>query len=125
MMRSWISAILLLWSVCLAADDSVSITLKRLATTDVFAIGRVGYAGLISAGEMDFNYIISQPHDAAETAFLELYATGNAQAKAYALFGIRKLNEGKFKELLATLTKSPETVQTEVGCIVSHHLLRD
>jgi hypothetical protein len=89
----------------------------------VFAFGGVGFAGVISQGEVDFKTVLSQSSSDALAAFETLYATGNPQAKAYALSGIKKLNPARLKVLLASSAK--DEVKVMRGCIVSHESLHD
>src|SRR6188474_195330 len=77
------------------------LTMKRLAAVDRFAFGGVGFAGVISEGETDLKFILSQPSPAALASLVRLYADGNPQAKAYALAGVKKLSRRRYRELLA------------------------
>ena len=120
-----IAILLMLCGVTAIAADSVDAAVKRLSSVDRFAFGGVGYAGVISKGEIDFKFVISQPRPAALTAFEKLYATGNLQGKSYALTGIKKLNPQRFKELLASAGISTDQAEVMRGCIISHESLRD
>ncbi len=130
-MKHWTALVLLMFSIVAHADDTLDITkpsvnpvLKRLATTDVFAFGPVGFFGTTSQGEADFNIIMRQEPKAAMEALEKLYAQGHAQAKSYALVGIRKLDGRRFHELLTTLQTPDEVVKTQGGCMVGHNSLR-
>ena len=105
------------------AQDSVSVTVTRLATVQTFALGGVGYVGVFSKGASDFNYIMSQPEPVAVLAFEELYATGNSQGKAYALAGMKKLNYNRFREWLAETQSSSQEVKVMSGCMISRKAL--
>lgn len=63
-------------------DDSVDSAVKRLSNVEIFAFGGVGYGGVTSKGEIDFNLVLAQPPPIALTAFEKLYATGNPQEKS-------------------------------------------
>jgi hypothetical protein len=102
----------------LAAQDTLSPAMERLAKTERFAFGGVGIAGVTSPGEKDFRVIVSQPPEIALDRFEKLYATGNAQAQAYALAGIRKLDPKRFKQLLGSVKNSNKPIVTMAGCIV-------
>ena len=122
--RKWLlTALMLLSSTATLADDSVSSAIKRLSTVESFAFGGVGYAGVISKGEIDFKFILAQPQSTALDAFETLYRTGNPQSKAYALAGIKQLNPARFREILGSLENSGEEVQVMRGCIVSQESL--
>jgi hypothetical protein len=124
-MKSWV-AITLLWAGAIAfSQDLTSVTLQRISNAKVFAFGGIGFAGTTSEGEKDFKIIMALPTKEAIIAFERLYATGNAQAKSYALAGIRKLDETRFDGLLTSVRASELKVQTESGCIVSERPLRE
>jgi hypothetical protein len=106
------------------ASEHLDAATKGLSTTEVFAFGGVGYAGVISQGEVDFKILLSQSSSDALAAFETLYATGNPHAKAYALSGIKKLNPGRFKVLLAS-SSTKDQVKVMRGCIVSRESLHD
>jgi len=78
-----------------------------------------------SKGEIDFKLVLAQPQPVELTAFENLYATGNPQGRSYAFSGIKKLNPSRFKDLLVSVGASPDKVEVERGCIVSHELMRD
>jgi hypothetical protein len=121
---NWCVAILfLLCGIAVHADDPVDSAARRLSNVEIFAFGGVGYTGVTSKGEIDFKLVLAQP--VALAAFEKLYATGNPQAKSYALSGIKKLNPSRFKDLLASVGASTDEVVVERGCIVSHESLRE
>jgi hypothetical protein len=125
-MKRWTAiAFLLLLGVGAYSQDSLSLALKRISTTGIFAFGGTGFAGRISKGETDFRVIMSQPSGVALDALERLYATGNPQAKSYALAGIRKLDNKRFQELRLSLLSSDEKVVTMHGCEISEQLLRE
>jgi hypothetical protein len=125
-MKRWTAvAFLLLLGVGAYSQDSLSLALKRISTTGTFAFGGTGFAGRISKGEADFRVIMTQPSGVALDALERLYATGNPQAKSYALAGIRKFNSKRFEELRLSLQSSNLKVQTQSGCIVSEQLLKE
>jgi hypothetical protein len=124
-MKCGIALILLSCGLVAFAEDTVDAAVKRLSTVERFAFGGVGYAGVISKGEIDFKFVFSQPHTTALAAFEELYAKGNPQGKAYALSGIKRLDSKRFKELLTSAGASKDQVVVMRGCIVSHESLQD
>jgi hypothetical protein len=97
---------------------------RRLASVWIFAFGGVGFVGTISQGEIDYRAIMAQPPDVAERVLENLFATGNSEAKAYALTGLKRLNSPKFKEFAQAAESSDDKVRTAHGCIVSSRLLR-
>jgi hypothetical protein len=54
--------------------------------------------------------------------FEKLFAVGNAEAKCYALAGVRTLDLNRFEELSRPLRDSKQEVVTMNGCIVSREL---
>ncbi|MGD0547073.1 MAG: hypothetical protein ABR991_04520 [Terracidiphilus sp.] len=117
--------VLMLCAFRIHAEDTVVSAIERLLKVDVFAFGGIGIAGQTSKGEIDFRVILSQPAPVALQALEKLYKTGNPQGKAYALFGIRKLNPSRFKEILVSASKSAEKVAVMSGCIVMNESLSD
>ena len=98
------------------AQDSVALAMKRLVNINEFALGGIGYAGTTSQGEKDYQLILVS---SSALAKLEtLYATGNLQAKCYALVGIRKLDRNRFNRLVASLPSPGAQVRTASGCII-------
>jgi len=91
--------------------------LIRLVTVDRFAFGGIGFSGLKSAGQADYETILSRPSGLAE--FETIYLVGNPQAVAYALVGIHRLKWDRYLELAESLRDSKELVLTQRGCLVS------
>ena len=98
--------------------------MKRLAGVGRFAFGGVGFAGVISEGETDLKFILSQPSPAALASLARLYADGNPQAKAYALAGVKKLSRRRYRELLAEARASMDQVVVMRGCVITREPLR-
>jgi len=99
--------------------DPHAAAIGRLSEVDVFAFGGVGFAGQTSKGEIDFRLVLSQPSPVALSALEKLYATGNPQARSYALFGIRKIKPSRFKELLTSAEASKDKVDV-MRDVLSH-----
>lgn len=106
-----------------AAQDSISVSVERIAKTKFFAFGGVGLEKVTSEGEKDFKIVIAQPAAVALAAFEKLYATGNGEAKLYALAGIRRLDPKRFKAVLLSVKDSKEQVITMKGCILVRQTL--
>ena len=105
----------LTWAASAQAGEPVDATFERLAKVDRFSFGGIGYAGVTSQGEKDYDLILARPSALAD--FEKLLSVGNPQAKSYALFGLRSLNPDRFKELSRTLHESKIEVVTQSGCI--------
>ena len=109
---------LLLTSVLAQAEQLADPTLNRIAGVGVFAFGGVGFAGVTSQGEKDYRVILSRSSALAE--FEKLFATGNPQAKAYALVGILALDVRRYEQLSAPLRQASLKVTIQHGCVISH-----
>jgi hypothetical protein len=96
---------------------------KELDSIDKFAFGGVGFAGVTSKGEKAYRQLAALPEEQALAAFEELFRSGNAQAKCYALAGIRGLNAGRFEQIYSEMTESQDMVAIMRGCIISHEPL--
>lgn len=115
-----VAAILLLLTFAPGyAEDEVAAAVRRLSAEGIFAFGGVGFVGQTSKGELDFRVIAVQEKEVALAAFEKLVASGNPQAVAYGLSGIRRLNPDRFKELFPDFEKSSKEVEIMRGCIIS------
>jgi hypothetical protein len=99
-MRLILVLVFVVISCAAQAQDLAASASKRIAGTPYFAFGGVGYAGQTSKGEIDFHVLLAQPTEAALRSFEKLYGTGNAEAKAYALAGIRQLTRISHQQLI-------------------------
>lgn len=99
---------------CTAAYAGESAAFSRLEKTPIFAFGGIGFAGTTSEGEIAFHAIFTSA--SAESDCLRLLKTGNAQAKCYALVGLRLKDRARFSEQVKPLISSKEEVQTCAGC---------
>jgi hypothetical protein len=106
------------------AQNVCDLCLDQLKNTQVFAFGGTGFAGRISEGEKDFNYIMALPAAQAVTAFELVLSNGNPQARAYALEGLHKLDQTRFTRAQTNIKGSGAKVRTMSGCIVEEKLLR-
>ncbi len=90
----------------------------QILSARYFAFGGVGYAGVTSHGEVAYRSIAGRTN--ALVFFSNVFTNGNAQAKLYALCGIRQFSPGKFASYAELLRKSNPKVETMRGCIVRH-----
>lgn len=88
--------------------------ISQLATQDVFAFGRIGYAGVTSPGEVAFMQILQGQSAVAD--FEAVFRQGNAQGKAYALVGLRHIAAPVFDKLLAEFRSENPSVESMSGC---------
>ena len=99
------------------------ILIPRIAQTETFAFGGVGFVLTISQGELAYRELLSYPEPAVD--FERVFAEGNPQGKAYALVGLRQTNPKRFAELAASLQSSTTLVQTGEGCVVDEVQMRE
>jgi hypothetical protein len=99
------------------ADPNVG----QLAGVTLFAFGGVGFAGVRSAGEKEYDAIMSRP---SRLELLEkVFEIGTPEGKSYALVGINNLNSARFKALAAELRSSKSAVRTARGCSLGRSTL--
>ncbi len=79
-----------------------------------FAFGGVGYAGVTSEGEKYFFTVLTS---AGAKGFAELFERGDAQAKAYALTGLRWLSDTRYERLRDAFVAAGGNVQMAQGCL--------
>jgi hypothetical protein len=119
MTKNTIAALLFVLLVAPAGSQSPTSTAQtRMAAVKTFAFGGTGFAGITSEGELLFNQIMSEPPAQAMQDLETIYATGNPQAQAYALAGIRKLDRDRFRTLLHSARESHAAVEIMSGCVV-------
>ena len=94
-----------------------------LEAAKIFALGPVGYAAKTSQEERQFRAIMALQPDKAKQELERIYSSGNPQAMAYALVGMRKFDRTRYAELVASALVSDVTVRTMSGCIISEEKL--
>jgi len=94
-----------------------------LQSVESFAMGGVGYAGTMSAGERALRQILKE-HDAV--ARLEgVIPNATPAGKLYALLGLRKLDRAAYARALEMCGRTDTKVETAHGCIIGHESFRD
>ena len=91
---------------------------EQLLSVRCFAFGGVGYAGVISKGEKAYRAIAGSTN--AVALFSAALTNGNAQAKLYALCGIRHFAPRTFDAHSKSLLIANPQVETMSGCLVSN-----
>ena len=91
---------------------------KQLLSVRCFAFGGVGYAGVTSEGEKAYRAIAAGTN--ALALFSAALTNGNAQAKLYALCGIRQFAPRTFEAQSKSLLSANPQVETMSGCMVSN-----
>ena len=82
----------------------------------IFAIGGIGYAGVITDEETAFNALCKAP-DAAEQ-FRRLLREATIEGQMYALLGLRQVGAPDYKTQADRYRKSTGKVNTGSGCEV-------
>lgn len=121
-MRPWIPVL----SVCFlfaAVAPSRAETKGDLETVGSFALGGVGVAGTMSAGERALRELLTQPDAVAR---LEALVSSAAPAgKLYALLGLRIRDRRAYERAIEKCRNVDATVQTARGCILARESFRD
>ena len=91
---------------------------EQLLTVKRFAFGGVGYAGVTSQGEIAYRVIAGSTN--ALALFSATFTNGNAQAKLYALCGVRQFAPGTFDAHARSLIVANPQVETMCGCVIHH-----
>ena len=100
------------------AEEYPTSAFSRLINVGKFAFGGVGYSGAISQGEKDFLVIFESTSPVP--TLINLYESGNIQAKCYALVGLQTVDPHTFRKLLRKMKNETDEVTIMRGCIVNH-----
>jgi hypothetical protein len=95
-----------------ASDAEVQV--GRQVKIQTFAFGGVGSAGITLDGERYFFAVLTS---AGAKGFIELFERGDAQAKAYALAGLRWFSDGRYDRLRDVFVAEGRTVRMAQGCL--------
>jgi hypothetical protein len=94
-----------------------------LRSVDSFAIGGVGAAGTMSAGERALRQILNERD--ALSRLEGMIPNATPAGKLYALLGLRKLDRAAYARALEMCQRTDTKVETARGCIISHESFRD
>ena len=100
----------------LEANEETSRASASLAGENVFALGGVGVAGTMSAGERDFRAVLKEP-DAVQQ-LQSLLKNASPAGQLYALLGLRLRDRPAFDQAVAEFRKRSEVVSTMHGCML-------
>ena len=121
-MKHWVfglAAVLFLTRICPARTDLDG----GLQSAASFALGGVGVAGTMSAGERALREVLKQP-DAAPR--LEaLLPNASPAGKLYALLGLRIRDRAAYERALEKCRSTDAAVETARGCMLSRESFRD
>jgi hypothetical protein len=94
-----------------------------LQSVNSFAMGGVGYAGSMSAGEGALRQILKESD--AVSRLEGMVPTATPAGKLYALLGLRKLDRAAYARALEICQRTDTKVETARGCIIGHESFRD
>ena len=120
-MKHWIfcvAAVLLLSVICPARTDDGS-----LQSAGSFALGGVGVAGTMSAGERALREVLKKPDAVAQLE--ALLPKASPAGKLYALLGLRGRDRAAYQRALDKYREIDAKVETARGCILSQESFRD
>jgi hypothetical protein len=121
-MKHWIfggAAILFLTTVCPARTELDG----GLQSAGSFALGGVGVAGTMSAGERALREVLKQPDAVARLE--ALLPNASPAGKLYALLGLRIRDRAAYERALEKYRSTDAAVETARGCMLSHEPFRD
>ena len=96
-------------------DAPAEVEVGREVKIRLFAFGGVGYGGITTAGE---NYFFAVLTSVGAKGYVELFERGDAQAKAYALAGLRWLSDERYERLRDAFVAQGGTVRMGQGCLL-------
>jgi hypothetical protein len=109
------------WFVLTAGLAQAELT--SLESEGRFALGGVGVAGTMSAGERALRDLLHQPNAVAR---LEgLISSASPAGKLYALLGLRLRDRGAYERALEKCRTTDAKVATARGCMLSQESFRD
>jgi hypothetical protein len=88
-----------------------------------FAMGGVGYAGSMSAGERALRKILKAPNAVAQLESMIPNAT--PAGKLYGLLGLRARDRAAYARALEMCRATDTKIETAHGCIIGHESFRD
>jgi hypothetical protein len=115
-----ISVALLTSSLSLAC---LAIPPTSLEKAESFAIGGVGAAGTMSAGERALRQILKEPD--AVSHLERMIPSATAAGKLYALLGLRARDRAAYERALERCRSTDTKVETARGCILGQESFRD
>ena len=87
-----------------------------------FALGGIGVAGTMSAGERDLRQVLEKPD--AVSRLEALLTTASPAGKLYALLGLRLRDRAAFERALEKCRTLDAKVETARGCILQQESFR-
>jgi len=116
-----IGAILSQLGVSPAATPENS-AVRDLAAAKSFALGGVGVAGLMSAGERNLRAVLERPNASQQLQAALAHATPAGQL--YILVGLRRCDRAAYQKVFGSLTRPNADVEVARGCMISREPFR-
>jgi hypothetical protein len=88
-----------------------------------FAMGGVGVAGTMSAGEKTLRQILTQPD--AVSRLEAMLSTASPAGQLYILLGLRSRDRAAYERALEKVRSVDAKVETARGCMISQESFRD
>ena len=117
------SILFLLAAVLLTAIGPTRAESDGLHTIGSFALGGVGVAGTMSAGERALREVLKTPD--AVSQLEALLANASPAGKLYALLGLRIRDRAAYERALEKCRALDAKVETARGCMLDHESFRD
>ena len=122
-MKHWIlgltAAVLFLTAVCPLRAERI----EGLQTAGSFALGGVGVAGTMSAGERALREILNNPD--AVSRLEALLPNASPAGKLYAILGLRVRDRAAYERALEKFRATDAKVETARGCMLGHESFGD
>ena len=121
-MKHWIlglAAVLFLTALCPLRAERI----EGLQTAGSFALGGVGVAGTMSAGERALREILKNPD--AVFRLEALLSNASPAGKLYALLGLKIRDRAAYERALEKCRTLDSKVETARGCMLSQEFFRD
>jgi hypothetical protein len=120
-MKQWI---LCIWAILLFTILSPARTDEGgLQNAGSFALGGVGVAGTMSAGERALRDVLKKPDAIAQLE--ALVSNASPAGKLYALLGLRVRDHSAYQRALDKSREIDSKVETARGCMLSQESFRD
>lgn len=95
----------------------------ELESAGSFALGGIGVAGTMSAGERALREVLDQPNAAARLE--SMISSASPAGKLYALLGLRLRDRAAYARALEKCRSVDAKVETARGCMLSQESFRD
>jgi hypothetical protein len=116
---AFVLAALSVASVAVAIPEADSI----VRNAESFAMGGVGFAGTMSAGERALRQVLKESD--ASSRLESMIPNATAAGKLYGLLGLRARDRAAYARALQMCRPIDTNVETVHGCVVGHESFRD